>query len=95
MSRVFELSEGQDLYWPNHPNLPKFAETFYMNHDLLLGNVSRHILLTEEEAAYFTGLFKPREIAKKELVLREGQPCNYISDTASTSMITFVRGTFC
>ena len=47
-------------------------------HDLILKNIARHISLTTQEAAYFISLLKQETIAKKELVLREGQLCKNI-----------------
>ena len=49
-----------------------------MSFDLLLTNIAKHIHLTEEEAKYVTSLFTYKKVAKKELVLAEGQVCRYI-----------------
>ncbi|MGL4630071.1 MAG: Crp/Fnr family transcriptional regulator [Leadbetterella sp.] len=50
-----------------------------MTHELILSNIAKHINLDEEEEVFFTSLINSKTIAKKELLLREGQACKYIS----------------
>jgi len=50
-----------------------------MTHDLILHNISKHILLDNEETAYFMSLLTPRHLVKKNFILKEGQLCQYIS----------------
>jgi CRP-like cAMP-binding protein len=50
-----------------------------MTHDLILSNVAKHILLDEKETAYFISLLKPKDVAKKQFILKEAQPCKNIS----------------
>ena len=50
-----------------------------MHCDLLLSNISRHISLDPEEAAFFTSLLKERSLKKDEFLLREGNICKYES----------------
>ena len=48
-------------------------------HPLILANVEKHISLEENEQAYFMGLLSEERVPKKEFILQEGQPCQYIS----------------
>ena len=50
-----------------------------MTHDLILHNISKHISLDNEEIAYFISLVKPKQLIKKNFILKEGQLCKYIS----------------
>jgi len=50
-----------------------------MTTDLILKNIAKHISLTEDEAAYFTSLLRPQQVAKKDFILKEGELCKYIS----------------
>lgn len=50
-----------------------------MTHDLILKNISRHIALDKEEIDHFISLLKPRQLSKKNFILKEGQLCKYIS----------------
>jgi len=45
----------------------------------ILQNISKHISLDKEEADYFMGLIRFKEVPRKALILREGQACNYLS----------------
>jgi CRP/FNR family transcriptional regulator, anaerobic regulatory protein len=49
-----------------------------MSHHLILKNISKHIHLTEEEAAFFISLLKYEEVQKKHFILKEGKICNII-----------------
>lgn len=46
-------------------------------YELILKNVSRFIELTPEEAHFFTALFKPKTVRKKQYLLQEGSVCRY------------------
>jgi len=50
-----------------------------MTHDLILHNIANHISLDKEEKDYFISLLKPRQLAKKNFILKEGQVCKFIS----------------
>jgi CRP-like cAMP-binding protein len=50
-----------------------------MTDDLILNNVAKHISLEKEEIAYFLSLLKPRQLIKKNFILKEGQICKYIN----------------
>ncbi len=50
-----------------------------MSHDLILQNVAKHISLDDDEASYFISLLREKKLAKKSMVLREGQVCKEIN----------------
>lgn len=50
-----------------------------MMYELILQNIARHISLNKEETGFFISLLKEQELQKKDLVLKEGNPCKYIS----------------
>jgi CRP-like cAMP-binding protein len=50
-----------------------------MDFNLVLQNIAKHIVLNNDEASYFTGLLKHREIARKELLLKQGEIAKYIN----------------
>jgi CRP-like cAMP-binding protein len=50
-----------------------------MSFDLLISNISRHVLLNAEENEFFTSLLKLRSLANGDLLLREGEICKYQS----------------
>jgi CRP-like cAMP-binding protein len=60
-----------------------------MTHELILKNVSKHITLDEKEIDYFTSLIRSKELAKKSLVLKEGQLCKYLSFVDSGALRAF------
>lgn len=49
-----------------------------MNDSLILKNITKHILLNNEEVTYFISLLKERTVQKKELVLKQQQFCKEI-----------------
>ena len=63
-----------------------------MTHDLILTNIARHIKLDEQEIDYFTSLLIFKEIPRKQLILQEGQPCNFISYVHSGALRAFYIG---
>ena len=44
-----------------------------MRHDLIIGNLRRHVELDEEEEELFLSRLRPRRIRRKELLLRQGE----------------------
>lgn len=50
-----------------------------MTHELILQNISKHILLDREETDYFISLLTFREVPKKTYLLKEGQSCKHIN----------------
>ncbi len=50
-----------------------------MTHNLILKNISKHIDLDKEEVSSFIPLIIMKNVAKKTLLLKEGQVCKYIS----------------
>ena len=50
-----------------------------MTHNLILKNISKHIKLDKEEVSSFIPLIIMKNVAKKTLLLKEGQVCKYIS----------------
>lgn len=50
-----------------------------MPYELILQNIQKHILLSQQEINYFVGLLTAKTIAKKEFVLKEGELCNTIN----------------
>lgn len=50
-----------------------------MNFGLVLQNVARHIMLSNDEASYFTGLLNYKEVRRKEFLLKEGAVARHIS----------------
>lgn len=45
--------------------------------EILLQNVKKHIVLSEEEEQYFASNFKPINIKKKQFLLQEGEICTF------------------
>lgn len=60
-----------------------------LTHDLILKNIAKHIELDKEEANFFISLITSKKIAKKTLILREGQICKYISYVHSGALRAF------
>ena len=60
-----------------------------MTPSLILENIAKHISLTEEEADYFGSLLTEKKIAKKALILKEGQVCKYINFVESGILRAF------
>lgn len=46
-----------------------------MDPELIIKNVGRHIKLNEEECEYFLSLLQPRQIKRKDYLLRQGEIC--------------------
>ena len=45
--------------------------------DIILKSIGRHIDLTVEEKAYFISLLHPKQLGRKQFLLREGEVCKY------------------
>lgn len=45
--------------------------------ELILKNISKHLVLSAEEVNYFTSLLKPKRLRKKQFLLEEGEVCKY------------------
>lgn len=45
--------------------------------DLLKQNIARHAALSDKEMEDFSSLFQPKEIKKKQFLLREGEVCKF------------------
>lgn len=43
--------------------------------ELILKNISKHLLLSDEEVNYFTSLLKAKKLRKKQFLLEEGEVC--------------------
>lgn len=46
-----------------------------MNTDLLLQNIHRHIQLDQNEIGFFLSLLQPKELKRKEFLLKQGEVC--------------------
>lgn len=46
--------------------------------DNILKNIAKHIRLGDEEKSLFLSLLKPKNLAKKTLVLQAGEDCRYL-----------------
>jgi CRP-like cAMP-binding protein len=47
--------------------------------DLILKNIFKHINLNKDEVDYFTSLLIHKKVARKTILLHEGQACKYLS----------------
>lgn len=45
--------------------------------DIILKSIGRHIHLNEDETAYFISLLHPKQLARKQFLLRGGEVCKY------------------
>jgi len=45
--------------------------------DTILKSIGRHINLTGDEQAYFISLLHPKQLSRKQFLLREGEVCKY------------------
>ena len=59
----------------------------------ILKNVAKHISLEKEEQQYFTSLLRPKELPKKDFLLREGQSCKTINYVQSGALRAFFQDT--
>lgn len=58
-------------------------------YDHILKNVSKHITLGAEEESYFTSLLVYKEVARKSMLLVEGQACNQLSFVQSGALRSY------
>jgi CRP-like cAMP-binding protein len=49
-----------------------------MTESLILKNIAKHISIDEDEATYFISILKQKQVAKRQLILKEGQKCKNI-----------------
>lgn len=49
-----------------------------MNHDLLLGNIAKHIALTASDEKLLVSKFNHLQVARRELLVKQGEPCRHI-----------------
>ncbi len=62
-----------------------------MSFNLLISNISRHISLTQDEAAFFTSLLQPKFLKAGEFLLREGDVCRYESFVTRGCLKTYYQ----
>jgi CRP-like cAMP-binding protein len=62
-----------------------------MDHTGILKNIKKHIVLREDEAIRFTSLLTKKELRRKEVLLREGSPCNTIYYVHTGALRAFYR----
>jgi CRP-like cAMP-binding protein len=55
----------------------------------ILNNISKHVSLDKEEERYFTSLLKPKEILRKDFLLKEGHSCKTINYVQSGALRAF------
>jgi CRP/FNR family transcriptional regulator, anaerobic regulatory protein len=55
----------------------------------ILNNIGKHIDLEPDEIDFFTSLLQYKQIPKKELLLKEGQPCRTINYVESGALRAF------
>ena len=60
--------------------------------DLILANIARHISLGVDEAEYFLSLLKQENVAKKSILLKEGQICRDICFVHSGTLRAYYTG---
>lgn len=60
-----------------------------MVHDLILNNISKHIVLDNGETNYFTSLLTYKEVPKKTSLLTEGQACRQLSYVHSGALRSY------
>lgn len=59
--------------------------------ELLLQNIARHIMLSEQEQSYFCSLLSERHYSKKTYLLREGDTCNSFHFITQGCVRTYLR----
>ncbi len=57
----------------------------------ILANVTKHISLEQAEANYFVSLLNERDVKKKELLLKAGEPCTTFNFVNSGTLRAFFR----
>ena len=62
-----------------------------IDYESILANVERHVELDAEETDYFISLLKFRRLARKALLLKEGQACRYFYYVHSGTLRAFCR----
>jgi CRP/FNR family transcriptional regulator, anaerobic regulatory protein len=46
-----------------------------MDYSRILGNVQKHVILEEKEISLFTSMLVEKQVARKDFILKEGEPC--------------------
>jgi len=59
--------------------------------DLILSNIAKHIILDQTEIGFFLSLLGIKELKKKELLLKAGEPCTTINYVHSGALRAFYR----
>ena len=49
-----------------------------MNHNLLLANIAKHIVLTASKEQLLVSKFSLLQVGRKELLIKQGEPCRHI-----------------
>jgi CRP/FNR family transcriptional regulator, anaerobic regulatory protein len=62
-----------------------------MTHDLVLKNVAKHILLSEDEVLYFVSLLRMKQVQKRTILLKEDQACKEINFVHSGTLRAFYK----
>ena len=60
-----------------------------MTHDLIFKNISKHIVLDNDETTHFTSLLSYKEVSKKTCLLTEGQACKHLSYVHSGALRSY------
>ena len=60
-----------------------------MTHDLIFKNISKHIVLDNDETTHFTSLLSYKEIPKKTCLLTEGQTCKHLNFVHSGALRSY------
>jgi len=60
-----------------------------MDHQSIIKNVNRHIVLNENELLFFLSRLKKKKIDRKSLILTQGQLCEYIYFVESGALRAF------
>ncbi len=63
-----------------------------MDHQSIIKNVNRHIVLNENELLFFLSRLKKKKIDRKSLILTQGQLCEYIYFVESGALRAFYLG---
>ena len=72
------------VYIGNHNQLE-------LHTDLILSNIAKHIILDQTEIGFFLSLLGIKELKKKELLLKAGEPCTTINYVHSGALRAFYR----
>jgi len=62
-----------------------------MSFDLLISNISKHISLTENEAAFFSSILQSKFLKAGDFLLKEGDVCRYESFVTKGCLKTYYQ----